>query len=826
MIRLKLFGSVALEDREGRSVQSVLQQPKRFALLAYIALEGRGRPVRRETLRGIFWPEVPEAQARHALNQSIHYLRRSLGHQALTSDSMEDIGVAPGAVACDAVQFSELLARGELREALAHYDGELLPGCYVPDTPEFERWLEEQRDALRRQAADAAWRLAESQATLEPGPAGGTAAAAWGRRAVELAGGDELAVRRLIQLLGRLGDPAGAREAYAALHRRLAADHGAEPSVATRRLLDEVCGAEADWRAAVDGYAAALPAGSAPEGDPDSGPESKPDGGRQPGRGDGAGTGGRRRGRLASAALALAFLLAVGGVFWLLARSAGEPVPEGVATVLIESISSYTAEGEDGGDGALLDGVVALLQGSGDMVVLGGVPPERARRGVGGDAPRHAYRFRGGVLRQGDSVRVSGVLSEREGLTLASTIVHLRAAPGLAASTEVAATLAAFIRHEVGRDMQRRAAADGNVDPAAQKLVDRAVRFRARGDSLRRRGAVEAALAAYQDADSLLAAAGRHAPRWREPPVQRGETAERRMWAHMLPPAGNRRAWRNALADGLAEVVPASRHFAGDPALAEIRGVLRFWLWQTAPPDSLAAARALLPLLEEDLRLAVAQRPGHSRPWNYLSSVLAARGSFGEAYWAADRALRAEVYVESVPGHAVRLFSTALEAGDVAAAREWCGEIGRRHADEVVWPLCRLMLLATRSAPAPAELAEADSIFRDAQHAHAASGASGQLEALVGVVLARGGARDSARALVDRAAAAAARDSELLPQVAWGRLHLGETDEAARLLREYLDGNPLSRAGIVLSRRFAPLHGHPLLAEPLGSGLEGSNMRE
>ena len=52
--RLSLLGHIDLTGPDGRRVQSVLSQPKRLALLAYLAVEGREGFVRRDALTATF----------------------------------------------------------------------------------------------------------------------------------------------------------------------------------------------------------------------------------------------------------------------------------------------------------------------------------------------------------------------------------------------------------------------------------------------------------------------------------------------------------------------------------------------------------------------------------------------------------------------------------------------------------------------------------------------------------------------------------------------------------------------------------------------------
>jgi DNA-binding SARP family transcriptional activator len=76
MIRLRILGSTELHDANGREIGSVLAQPKRLALLVYLAASGGFQ--RRDTLLGLFWPELDASRAREALNQALRFLRKEL----------------------------------------------------------------------------------------------------------------------------------------------------------------------------------------------------------------------------------------------------------------------------------------------------------------------------------------------------------------------------------------------------------------------------------------------------------------------------------------------------------------------------------------------------------------------------------------------------------------------------------------------------------------------------------------------------------------------------------------------------------------------------
>jgi len=235
MIHLRTLGALELTSSAGTSVETVLKQPKRTALLCYLALASRVGFCRRDTVLGMFWPEHDAEQARHALRQSLYFLRRALGPGVLVSRGDDELGIREG-IACDALEFGRALDGNLLEESLALYQGDLLPGFFLSDAPEFERWLEEERSRLREQALDAARRLSQSR-EREGKPA---AAAQWARRALELSPSDESSARQLIAMLDRAGDPASAIRAFDAFVRTLERDYGLSPSEQTRELAARI----------------------------------------------------------------------------------------------------------------------------------------------------------------------------------------------------------------------------------------------------------------------------------------------------------------------------------------------------------------------------------------------------------------------------------------------------------------------------------------------------------------------------------------------------------------------------------------------------------
>ena len=236
MHRLYLLGRVTLVDPRGNEVRTVLAQPKRLGLLAYLAAAVPTGACRRDRLFGVFWPELTQERARKALNKAVYFLRQALGEDALVSRGADEVAVDPGRVWCDAVAFADAVTTDDPSEGLDLYRGDLLPSFYLQGAAEFDAWVEAERTRLRRLAARAARALARQREVAGQV----TTAIVFARRAVELSDEDERAVRELLELLDRLGDRAGALFVYDKFARHLASEFGARPAAETEAVIARI----------------------------------------------------------------------------------------------------------------------------------------------------------------------------------------------------------------------------------------------------------------------------------------------------------------------------------------------------------------------------------------------------------------------------------------------------------------------------------------------------------------------------------------------------------------------------------------------------------
>ena len=236
MIRFRALGALDLLRSEGPEIRSVLAQPKRVALLAYLAVARPPGFHRRDRLLAMFWPDAGEERARASLSRAIYFLRRELGDDVVVNRGDDEISINPDRLWCDAAAFESHLDRGQPREALDLYRGDLLPGFFTSDANGFEAWLEGERARLRDLASEGAWRLADAEKS-----AGNVSLAAhWASRAVTLAPFREEGVRRLLALLDASGDRAAAVQAYEQFKAHVSKELELAPAPETIALIEEI----------------------------------------------------------------------------------------------------------------------------------------------------------------------------------------------------------------------------------------------------------------------------------------------------------------------------------------------------------------------------------------------------------------------------------------------------------------------------------------------------------------------------------------------------------------------------------------------------------
>ena len=140
MIQLFTLGRFELAIGPDGGDGGIASQPKRAAVLAYLAA---ARPVgfqRRDILLAMIWPESDTEHARQGLRQVLLQLRKVLGADAIQSRGTEELRLNPALMEVDCRQFELLIAEGQANEGLQRYRGDFLSGFHLPGAT--EEWEE------------------------------------------------------------------------------------------------------------------------------------------------------------------------------------------------------------------------------------------------------------------------------------------------------------------------------------------------------------------------------------------------------------------------------------------------------------------------------------------------------------------------------------------------------------------------------------------------------------------------------------------------------------------------------------------------------------
>lgn len=235
-LRIRTLGTPDVRAADGTSLGSLLAQPKRAAILFYLACSPRGTHVSRDHLLSVFWPDFDDERARNSLRTALHYVRRSVGPAVVVSRPDGSLGVDPARVEVDVWAFEDAVEGQDWPEALALYGGDFLDGFFVAGCAELEQWTESRRSRLRRRAADALWHQ-----SLEDEARGDLASATVRmRRSLDLFPANESVVRRLLSLLARMGDRGTAAEVFDDFARRLEVEYQLQVAPETRALAEEI----------------------------------------------------------------------------------------------------------------------------------------------------------------------------------------------------------------------------------------------------------------------------------------------------------------------------------------------------------------------------------------------------------------------------------------------------------------------------------------------------------------------------------------------------------------------------------------------------------
>src|SRR6267142_2801982 len=422
-----------------------------------------------------------------------------------------------------------------------------------------------------------------------------------------------------------------------------------------------------------------------------------------------------------------------------------------------------------------------------DVVSRSGVAPFRGR-----DIPRDSVAralaagtlVEGDVENRGNRVRVTVRLVDGpSGADIRRQSFELPAGAQLAMRDSLARQAALFLRERLGDEIRLREERAATTSEAAWTLVQRAERTRKEGEA-------DTSGAAYNQADSLLAAAERADPQWAEPTLQRGQlTMRRARQTFRDKPTAAR--WVNL---GLGF---ANRVLARDPNQAqglELRGSLRYIGWFLNNQPDAASRAALLDSAQADLAAAVHVHPRLASAHAALSSLLYQRKEVVSAVLEARQAYENDAYLRDAENIIDRLFWGTYDIAQFGEAQRWCREGARHFPASWRFAECQLWLMTIPNADLDIDRAwrlarQADSLTPAAQVPFR----SRMRQIVVASVIGKAGRHDSAMAVLGRARTDDPKidpTQDLVGYEAVMRALIGDADTAITILQRYVATHP------------------------------------
>jgi DNA-binding SARP family transcriptional activator len=231
---LRLLGPVQVE-REGQLV-FFLALGKPLALLGYLVAQRK--PLCREHLADLLWPDLPTPRGRANLSWTLHKLSTVLpgcleGTRHTVRFRRSEMCKA------DLNKFEMLVARGDpdaLIEATSLYRGAFLEGLCVNGCADYELWLVGERERWRQRVEQALVQLAAHY--VRQGRSDQALSAS--QRLLALAPWRECAHREVMRLLAASGQRGAALAQYQDCCRALQAELGVAPAAETIALYEQI----------------------------------------------------------------------------------------------------------------------------------------------------------------------------------------------------------------------------------------------------------------------------------------------------------------------------------------------------------------------------------------------------------------------------------------------------------------------------------------------------------------------------------------------------------------------------------------------------------
>ncbi|MEM7028647.1 MAG: BTAD domain-containing putative transcriptional regulator [Chloroflexota bacterium] len=246
-LAITLLGTFALQinDQEVDAFATA----KARGLLAYLAVEAV-QPLDRGYLANLFWPDTLEASARSNLRNALSHLRKIIGDDGAKlpylrttrqSIQLNPDAFSAGLISVDVNVFQTHYARATYdeqvaRDAIVLYRGPFFNNAPSIDSPDFETWVQLQREVHHRQMSELLMRLIEASIVV----ADFLQATADARRLVDHEPWNEKAHILLMKALWAQGQGGAAMQQFQVCCRQLEDSLGIEPSSEIVALYENI----------------------------------------------------------------------------------------------------------------------------------------------------------------------------------------------------------------------------------------------------------------------------------------------------------------------------------------------------------------------------------------------------------------------------------------------------------------------------------------------------------------------------------------------------------------------------------------------------------
>jgi predicted ATPase/DNA-binding SARP family transcriptional activator len=217
--------------------------PRRQARALLYRLAAAPQPLPRDLVSFLLWPDCSQAEARRNLSVVTSQLRRALPASDLLITVNDAVGLYQDVVAVDVARLAAVTHTTPrpaqldgLAAATALYRGPFLDGFALPDSPEFETWMAQERQHWERRYLDLLTQLIAGYAAAEAYAPAIVAA----QRALTVDPLVEELYRWLMVLYAAQGDRSSALRQFEQCVLTMERDLGVEPLPETRAVYDAV----------------------------------------------------------------------------------------------------------------------------------------------------------------------------------------------------------------------------------------------------------------------------------------------------------------------------------------------------------------------------------------------------------------------------------------------------------------------------------------------------------------------------------------------------------------------------------------------------------